>query len=78
MAENTATAIKDQAADFGVQNSLMSDGPTHLRNETVRLLWKGMKVPHHFKLPYCPWSKGAVKRLGKELIRTALAIISEL
>lgn len=57
---------------------LMSDGPTHFRNETVRLVAKGLKVPHHFTVPYCPWSNGAVERLSRELLRVFRAVTSEL
>ena len=56
----------------------MSDGPTHFRNETVRLIGKGLKVPHHFTLPYNPWSNGAVERLGRELLRVMRSVLSEL
>lgn len=55
----------------------MSDGPSHFRNETIRLLKKGLRVPHHCTLPYCPWSNGAVERLGKEVHRVARTILSE-
>lgn len=34
----------------------------------MRLVAKGFKTPHHFTLPYTPWSNGSVERLGKELI----------
>ena len=78
LAENAAIAIIDWCAAFGVPNGLMSDGPTHFRNETVRLVCKGLKVPHHFTLPNTPWSNGAVERLGKELIRVFRAALSEL
>ena len=76
-ADNAAQAIIDCCAAFGVPNGLMSDGPTHFKNETIRLLAKGLKVPHHFTLPYCRWSNGAVERLRKELIRTFRALLSE-
>jgi len=77
-AKNAAQAIIDWSAAFGVPNGLMSDGPTHFRNETVRLVAKGLKVPHHFTLPYTPWSNGAVERLGKELLRVFRSVVSEL
>jgi transposase InsO family protein len=77
-AENAALAIIDWCAAFGVPNCLMSDGPTHFKNETVRLVSKGLKVPHHFTLPYTPWSNGAVERLGRELLRVFRAVASEL
>jgi transposase InsO family protein len=77
-AENAARAIIDWAAAFGAPKQLMSDWPTHFKNETLRLVSKGLKVPHHFTLTYCPWSNGAVERLGKELLKTFRAVVSEL
>lgn len=77
-AEQAAVALIDWSAAFGSPLMLMSDGPSHFRNETMRLLAKGMQCRHHFTLPYCPWSNGGIERLGKELLRTARAIISEL
>ena len=77
-AANAATAIIEWCSTFKVPNALMSDGPTHFKNETVRLVTKNLKTPHHFTLPYCPWSNGAVERLGRELIRVLRATLSEL
>lgn len=68
-AENAARAIIDWTAAFAVPGGLISDGPTHFRNETLRLLSKGLKVKHKFTLPYTPFCNGGVERLGKELIR---------
>ena len=73
IAENAATAIIDWSAAFGVPATLVSDGPTHFRNDTMRLISKGLRVPHRFTFPYCPWSNGAIERLGKELLRVARA-----
>ena len=77
-AETAAQAIIDWCSSFAVPKALMSDGPTHFKNETIRLVCKGLQVPHHFTRPYCPWSNGAVERLGKELLRTLRALLSEL
>lgn len=77
-AQNAATAIIDWLAAFGVPKGLMSDGPTHFKNETIRLLNKQLKVPHHFTLPYSPWSSGAIERLGKELLKVFRPITSDL
>jgi transposase InsO family protein len=77
-AENAARAIIDWCAAFGVPNGLMSDGPTHFKNEAIRLFTKGLKTPHLFTHPYCPCSNGAVERLGKELLCVARSVISEL
>lgn len=77
-ADNAAQAIIDWCAAFGVPKMLMSDGPTHFKNETVRMVCKNLKVPHHFTLPYSPWSNGAVERLGKELLRVLRSVCSEM
>lgn len=77
-AENAAQVIIDWSAAFGVPKMLMSNGPTHFKNEAVRLVSKGLKVPHHFTLPYTPWSNGAVERLGKEVLRVFRSVCSEL
>lgn len=77
-ADTAAQAIIDWTAAFGIPHGLMSDGPSHFKNETLRLLAKGLHTPHDFTLPYCPWSNGAIERLGKELLRVARAVLSEL
>ena len=64
-AENASRAIIDCCAAFGVPKGLMSDGPTHFKNETVHKVSKGLKVPHHFTLPYTPWSKWDIFRVAK-------------
>lgn len=51
-AEYSALAIIDWFLDFVVPNALMSHGPTHFKNGTVRFVSKVPKVVHHFKLPY--------------------------
>lgn len=56
----------------------MLDGPTSFRNETLGLFCKVLRTPHHFTLPYCPRSNGAVEILGKELLRVFRALLSEL
>lgn len=76
-AESTANALLDWCAAFGAPSAFMSDSPTHFKNETIRLLTKGLQSRHHFTLPYCPWSNGAVERLGNELLRIFRAVLSE-
>ena len=56
----------------------MSDGPTHFRNESIRLLAKDLRTRQHFTMAYCPWSNGAIERLGKELLRVSRSVLSEL
>lgn len=64
-------------AAFGVPKSLTSDGPSHFESETVRLILKGLKAPHHFTVPCCPWSNGGIELVGKELLRTFRVVLSE-
>lgn len=62
----------DWCASFGVPNSLMSDGPTHFRNETIPLVANILCTPHQFTLSYCPWSSGrgtTRKRIGPDISR---------
>lgn len=77
-AETAAKAIIDWCAAFGVPKSLMSDGPTHFKHETLCLVSRGLRVPHYFTLPYTLWSNGAVERLGKEMLRVLRSVLSEL
>lgn len=46
----------------------MYDGPTHFKNDCIRMLTKRINKPHHFTMPYTTWSNGGVERFGKELI----------
>lgn len=77
-AETAADVLIDWSASFGVPETLMSDGPTHFKNETLRLLVKKLSSKHHFTLTYAPWYNGGIERLGKELVRAARALLSEL
>lgn len=77
-ADNGSRPIIDWTSAFGVPNALRSDGSTHFKYETLILVSKGLKVPHHFTLPYYPWSNCAVERVGKEPLRTIRAVTSEL
>ena len=77
-AEQASHALIDWCAAFGAPKSFMSDSPTHFKNSTLNLLCKGLRTRHHFTLPYAPWSNGAIERLGKELLRSCRAILSEL
>ncbi len=76
--ENSASAILEWATTFTIPKGFMSDGGAHFQNETVRLVSKGLRSPHHFTLPYTPWSNGAIERVGKEVLRIFRATLSEL
>lgn len=77
-AGHASRATIDWAAAFGVPNGLISDSPTHFKNATVHLVANGLRVPHHFTLPYKVWSNGAIERLGKDLLRVFHSVASEL
>lgn len=77
-AQNTADAIIDWSASFTAPSALISDSGAHFKNETVRLVTKGLRVPHHFTLPYTPWSNGGIERMGKEVLRVFRVVCSEL
>lgn len=53
-ATSATNAPLDWSVAFGPTSGLMSDGPSHFRNEAVRVLANGLKTPHHFIIPYCP------------------------
>lgn len=57
---------------------LMTDGPTHFKNKTVRLASKGLHVPYHFTLPFSQLTSGGVEKLDKEPLRVFRAVILEL
>lgn len=76
--KNAANELIDWCASFGASKCFMSDGPTHFRNETLRLVSKALHTLQNFTLPYFPWSNGAVERLGRELLRITREILSEL
>ncbi len=74
----TNCAIIEWASMFVRPKVLMSDGPTHFKNGTLRRISKGLRIPHHFILRYTPWSNGGAEHIGKELLRSFRAIVSEL
>lgn len=76
--ETAAHSLLDWCTWFGAPTSFMSDDPTHFKNETLHFLSNGLRTKHHFTVPYCPWSNGVVERLGKELLRVARSLLSEL
>lgn len=73
-----AKVIADWCAAFGVPNRVMSDGPTHFRNEIDNAICKGTKVPLYFTLPYSPQSNEGIERLGRELVRIFPSVHFEL
>jgi len=56
---------------------LISDGGSHFKNDVLRELADCLGIEHHITLAYCPWANGSVKVVGKDLLWTARAILSE-
>lgn len=77
-AENATRAIIDGCSAFGVASGLISDGATHFKNDTLRLVAKGLQVSYHFMLAYACWSNGGIARRGKALFRVLPSTASEL
>lgn len=77
-AETAVGALLDWSASFLFPSTLISDVPTHCRNEILCTLIKKQRTVHPFTLPYAPWSNGGIERLGKGLIRMARSLLSEL
>lgn len=73
--ENAAYTLLQWCAAFGLPAGFLPDGATNFKNETLRLLPKSLRIPHHFRLRYSPWSNSAVERLGREIIRTTRAML---
>ena len=62
---------------YGLPEWLISDGGKHFANHALELLTERMGVEHHITLAYCPWANGSVEVLGRELLRTIRALLSE-
>lgn len=75
-AKNATHTIIDWCAVKDVPGGLISDGPNHFKNESVRLVSKGLKTPYHFNLQYCPLSNFAEERLDEQ-IHVLQSVISE-
>lgn len=69
LAESPARVIINWCTVLVVKHSLMCAGHTKLRNKTLRMVRKGLKIHHHFTLSYTPESFSAMERLQNELLR---------
>lgn len=54
-------------ATFGELQRFSLDSPTHSRNETLRLICRGLGVLHHLTHLYFSWSSGTVERLRENV-----------
>ena len=57
---------------------LHTDGGTHFRNDLLKELTQMLDIEHHITLAYCPWANGSVEVVGKDLVYTTRALLSEL
>ena len=65
-------------ARYGLPKWLITDGGSHFKNRAMELMTQQMGIQHHITLAYCPWANGSVEIVGKELLWTTRAVISEL
>ena len=72
-----ARAIITWSAQFGLPEWWISDGGSHFKNEVLRELAECLGVEHHITLAYCPWANGGVEVVGKDLLWTCRALLSE-
>ena len=63
---------------FGLPEWIITDGGSHFKNKAMKLLTDQMGIQHHITLAYCPWANGSIEIVGKELLWTMRALLSEL
>lgn len=74
----TANALITWFSTFGVVLDWVSDRGSHFRNSVVKHLREQNHASHRFTLAYCPWSKGTVEVVNREILRLLRALCSEL
>ena len=62
---------------YGLPAWIISDGGSHFHNWAMRLVAEKMGLEHQITLAYCPWANGAVEIVGRELLWTMRALVSE-
>lgn len=71
-ADSAVHAIIDCCSVFGVPKRDMSGGPTHIRNETFRLVRKNLNVPYRFTLGAITPSINLAKQYSAVFARSVL------
>jgi hypothetical protein len=77
-AEQAARALLRWFSTYGMCNILVTDGPSHFRNELLAEMARLLQFKDYFSLAYVPWSNGAGERLHREVKRTFKAILNQL
>lgn len=77
LADNTARAIVNWSAAFGISKGFTSDSSTYLKDKTPRLVSRGIKVLHLFTRPYASWSSSAVEHVCEEVLFVFCLLDSE-
>ena len=72
-----ARAIIRWASQYGLPDWWISDGGSHFKNDVMRELAECLGVEHHITLAYCPWANGGVEVVGKDLLWSCRALLSE-
>ena len=66
------------SAKYGLPEWIITDGGSHFKNKAMKMLTDQMGIQHHITLAYCPWANGSIEIVGKELLWTTRAVLSEL
>ena len=78
----TANAVKgilDWISTFGVPKVFLSDNGSHFANKVMKQLVQALGLEkHHFTIPHCPWGRGSVERVMRDLLAILRALLAEL
>jgi hypothetical protein len=77
-AEATTETLLDWFKRFGIVRVLVSDQPSHFKNEVLAILAHKFHLNHHFISAYCPWANGTIERLNRTIIELFKLILAEL
>jgi hypothetical protein len=75
-AEQACRGLMQWIGAYGVFDILVTDGPSHFRNQLVEELTRHLGVQHTFSLAHCPWTNGGGERLHREVLRTFKALLN--
>jgi RNase H-like domain found in reverse transcriptase/Reverse transcriptase (RNA-dependent DNA polymerase) len=76
-AKTTALTILEWAGMFGMPKKWVSDQGTHFKNEVLEEISRLGGVHHVLILAYCPWRRGTVERLNRDILQVIKAMLLE-
>ena len=75
--EVAARNVLEWVSVLGTPEVFVSDGASHFKNETLKLVAAKLGASNRFSVAYSSWSNGTVERLNLEVVRTFRAVMSE-